>query len=74
MTYTRIRDLREYNFWTQQYVADKLNVSQRTYSYYESGQRSVPIEILLKLADLYDVSIDYIVGRTDERKPTNSSY
>ena len=74
MTYTRIRDLREYNFWTQKYVASKLNISQRSYSHYESGQRSVPIDILLKLADLYDVSIDYIVGRTDERKSNNSSH
>ena len=73
MMYERIKDLREANFWTQKYVAAQLKVSQRAYSYYEAGKRSIPIALLCKLADLYEVSIDYIVGRTDEKTPYKSS-
>ncbi len=69
MRYERIQDLREENFWTQKYVAFHLNISQRAYSYYESGNRSIPTEILCLLADLYGVSTDYILERTDVRTP-----
>lgn len=74
MMYERIKDLREANFWTQKYVAAQLNVSQRAYSYYENGKRTIPITLLCTLADLYEVSIDYIVGRTDEKAPYKSSH
>lgn len=69
MIYERIKDLREENFWTQKYVALHLNISQRAYSYYESGSRSLPLDVLCRLADLYNVSTDYLLERTNERKP-----
>lgn len=73
MKYDRLQDLREENFWTQKYVAHHLNISQRAYSYYENGERSIPTEILCRLADLYGVSIDYLLGRTDKRTPYPAS-
>ena len=63
--YRRIRDLREDSDLTQQQMADKLFINRRTYSSYEVGSRSVPIEILSKIADIFDTSIDYLVGRTN---------
>ena len=67
MEYKRIKDLREEKFWTQNYVAMQLNISQRAYSYYENGQRAIPLEILCQLADLYCVSTDYILERTNKK-------
>ena len=64
----RLRDLREDNDITQNQNALMLNIKQNTYSQYENGKREVPINILWKLADFYDVSIDYLVGREKERK------
>ena len=64
----RLRDLREDNDITQNQLALMLNIKQNTYSQYENGKREVPINILWKLADFYDVSIDYLVGREKERK------
>ena len=64
----RLRDLREDNDITQNQIALMLNIKQNTYSPYENGKREVPINILWKLADFYDVSIDYLVGREKERK------
>lgn len=72
--YERIKDLREASFYTQKFVASYLNVSQRAYSYYESGKRAIPVSLLCKLADLYKVSIDYIVERTDEKTPYKPSH
>ena len=69
MELERIKDLREENFWTQKYVAAQLNVSQRTYSHYENGSRSLPVDVLCRIADFYEVSTDYLLGRTDQRKP-----
>lgn len=69
MKYERIQDLREENFWTQSYVAHKLHVSQRTYSYYERGEHNIPAELLVSIAHLYGVSIDYLLNNTDTRKP-----
>ena len=63
--YKHIRSLREDMDLTQKYIAHILNISQRTYSHYESGDRSIPIEILIKLADFYGTSIDYLVDRTN---------
>ena len=59
MKYQRIKDLREDSDLTQS--------PQRTYAYYESGERTIPPEILIKLADFYNTSIDYILGRTDKK-------
>ena len=67
--YPRIRDLREDADWNQTRVADYLGMSQTGYSKYETGENDIPTEVLLKLADLYDTSVDYLLGRTNERKP-----
>lgn len=69
MRYERIRDLREDQDLTQEYMGRVLNVSQRTYSRYENDERAIPIEILGKLADFYGTSVDYLIGRTDCKKP-----
>ena len=66
--YPRIRNLREDSDLTQQQVGKAINMPQRTYAYYESGQRMVPPHVLCALADYYKVSVDYILGRTDRKK------
>ncbi|MEE1314851.1 MAG: helix-turn-helix transcriptional regulator [Faecalimonas sp.] len=68
MVYENIRNLREDHDKVQTELADYLNVKQTTYSKYELGKLNVPIEVFIKLADLYDVSIDYLVGRTKKKK------
>ncbi len=62
---TRIRDLREDNDLKQKDLAKILSVDQSTYSDYENGRINVPIEQLIKIADFYNVSLDYLVGRTN---------
>ena len=66
--YERIRQLREDADLTQAALGKAINVPQRTYAYYESGQRMIPPQVLCALADFYDVSVDYLLGRTDQRK------
>lgn len=66
--YQRIRDLREDHDLTQAQVGQAINVPQRTYAYYESGQRMIPPHVLCALADFYQVSVDYILGRTDQKE------
>lgn len=66
--YRRIRDLREDADLTQREIAEILNCSQRVYSNYERGELDIPTEILIRLANFYDVSVDYILGRTDCRE------
>ena len=61
----RIRDLREDHDYTQVLLADHLHITQAAYSNYETGERAVPIEILIKLARFYNVSVDYLLGETD---------
>lgn len=63
MTFPRIRDLREDNDKKQTELAKYLNVDQSTYSDYENGKINIPIEQLIKIADFYNVSLDYLVGR-----------
>jgi transcriptional regulator with XRE-family HTH domain len=65
--YKRIRDLREDKDMTQTQLAKILNCSQRVYSNYERGDLDIPTEILIKLADFHHVSVDYILGRTDQK-------
>lgn len=65
MVYSRIRDLREDRDLKQQDLADYLNCSQVCYSRYENGQRDIPLEIISKIADFYNVSVDYLLNRTD---------
>ena len=66
--YERIRALREDADLTQAALGRAINVPQRTYAYYESGQRMIPPHVLCALAVFYDVSVDYLLGRTDEKK------
>ena len=68
MQYIRIRNLREDMDMTQTDMAKNLFISQRTYSYYESGGHDSPTEVLVRLADFYDVSVDYLLNRTDKRE------
>jgi transcriptional regulator with XRE-family HTH domain len=65
MVYKRIRDLREDRDLTQKDVARALNCSQQVYSNYELGQRDIPTDILIKLSALHNVSVDYILGISD---------
>lgn len=65
----RMKDLREDSDLSQEEMGSILGVSQRAYSYYESGTRQIPLEVLCMLADYYRTSVDYLLGRTDERKP-----
>ena len=66
---TRIKNLREDNDLTQKQLSKFLNISQVAYSYYELNKRNIPLELLCKLADFYNTSVDYLLGLTDERKP-----
>lgn len=65
MVYTRIRDLREDNDLTQKEMAKMLNCSQQVYSNYELGQRDIPTDILIRLSKIHNVSVDYILGITN---------
>ena len=66
--YIRIRNLREDADMTQTQIAKVLSCSQRVYSNYERGDLDIPTEILIKLADYHNVSVDFILGRTDKRE------
>ena len=68
MVFENIRNLREDNDKKQQELADYLNIKQTTYSKYELGKINIPIEVFIKLADYYGVTIDYIVGRSAIKK------
>ena len=63
----RIRDLREDNDLKQKDIAEYLMCDQSLYSKYERGERPLPLELADRLADYYGVSVDYLIGRTDER-------
>jgi len=65
----RLKDLREAKSLNQQGLAIKLNVSQSTISYYETGERKPDLDALIQLSDFFDVSIDYLVGRSGIKKP-----
>ena len=67
--YKRIRDLREDRDLNQTTVAKILGMSQTGYSKYETGENDVPTAILIKLAQYYGTSVDYILGLTDEKRP-----
>ena len=73
MKMQRIRDLREDNDLKQTDIADYLHISQRTYSHYETDSRSMPIEVLKRLAVYYNTSMDYLAELTDEKKPYTRS-
>ena len=67
-TYKRLKDLREDKDCTQTEIARVLGMKQQQYSEYERGRREVPIKVYIKLAEYYDVSIDYIVGLTNDKR------
>ena len=67
MKYERIRFLRENKELTQEELGKAINVPQRTYAYYESGERMIPPHVLKALAVYHEVSVDYILELTDEK-------
>ena len=67
--YDRIRNLREDADLTQAELGEQINVPQRTYAYYESGERMIPPQVLAALARLHRVSVDYLLGLTDQKTP-----
>ena len=67
--YRRIRDLREDRDLLQTDLARYLNCSQVCYSNYENGKRDIPTEVLVLLSRYYNTSVDYLLGRTDEKTP-----
>ena len=73
MYFRRLRDCREDKDLSQVQVAEFLGIDQRVYSTYETGKRKIPIDLLIKLAKLYNTSIDYLVGLTDDSTPYKKS-
>lgn len=69
VVFRRIRDLRDDSDRTQEDVAQYLVMKRGVYQRYESGEREIPVWALIKLADLYNTSTDYILERTDRRDP-----
>ncbi len=69
----RLKELREDNDLYQKDIAESLGITQRNYSYFETGQTMLTEDILKKLAEFYKTSIDYILYQTDERKPYKKS-
>ena len=67
--YKRIRELRDSNNYTQEQVAAALSISRGAYSNYENGIRTIPVEHLLTLSNLYGVSVDYILEKTENPPP-----
>lgn len=65
--YARIRALREDSDLSQKQIAEVLGMSQTGYSKYETGENDIPTRVLIKLADFYETSVDYLLGRKDER-------
>lgn len=68
MSYPRLRDLREDNDLSQSDIANKINTTQSYYAQYENGKRPIPFERVIELANFYNVSLDYIAGRTNDKK------
>ena len=66
MKYNRLKDLREDHDYTQQQVAAAIGITQRKYSYIETGVQQLTAEVLVQLARFYAVSVDYLLGETDE--------
>ncbi|GAA6264041.1 XRE family transcriptional regulator [Ruminococcus sp. AF37-6AT] len=68
MKFQRIQDLRTDADLSQKQLSEILHISQRSYSHYETGSRNIPVEMLIRLANYYDISVDYLVGRTDKKE------
>ena len=69
MKFENIRNLRIDNGYTQKQIGEYLGISQNTYSQYEIGVLNYPVDVVMKLADFYGVSTDYLLGRTNAKKP-----
>lgn len=67
--YERIRNLREDKDLTQKQLGEFLNMSQTGYNQYETGKNDIPTKILIKLAEFYNTSVDYLLGITNEKEP-----
>ena len=65
----RLRDLREDRDLNQTQIAQTLGMSQTGYSKYETGENDIPTQVLIRLAEFYGTSVDYLLGLTNERKP-----
>lgn len=68
MKFQRIQELRTDADMSQKQLSEILHISQRSYSHYETGSRNIPVEMLIRLANYYDISVDYLVGRTDKKE------
>ena len=68
MKFQRIQDLRTDADLSQKQLSEILHISQRSYSHYETGSRNIHVEMLIRLANYYDISVDYLVGRTDKKE------
>ena len=69
LKFENIRNLRIDKGYTQKEIAEYLHIKQNTYSQYEIGVLNYPVDVVIRLADFYGVSTDYLLGRTDVRKP-----
>ena len=68
MVFRRIRDLREDSDKTQIEIADYLNMQRSVYRHYETGEREIPVWAVIKLAQLYHVTTDYLLGLSDKKQ------
>lgn len=68
MYFQRLKDMRDDADLKQETVAKHLGIRQNVYSRYERGERTIPLELLIKLADYYNVSLDYLAGRTKKQE------
>ena len=69
MKFKRMKDLREDKDLKQENIANLLKITRQQYGLYETGKRTIPIDLLITLADFYETSVDYIIGRTNEKAP-----
>lgn len=69
----RLRELREDNDYTQEYIGKITKMKREQYQRYESGKREIPLDTLIALAELYGTSVDYILELTDTKKPYNKN-
>ena len=73
LKFENIRNLRIDGGYTQKQIAEYLNIKQNTYSQYEIGVLNYPVDVLMSLADFYGVSVDYLLGRTNNKEPYNTN-
>ena len=73
MYYSRLRDLREDHDLTQDALVEILKMHKTTYTNYEQGKREIPFALVIRLAEYYNVSLDYIAGLTNDPKPLQGS-